>query len=106
VLVKRRDFLKAPAAGVLLGGFGVAEASPGTKGIADPQEQKAQEAQQRMHPDFITYFPGIEYFYLGNGEIQGAVQYSPEDRRTSLVGFTMSNPEVFCRKWSTYLYHP
>jgi hypothetical protein len=104
--MKRRDFLKAPAAGVLLGGFGAAEASPGTRAIADPEEQRPQEAQQRMHPDFITYFPGIEYFYLGNGDIMAAVQYSPVSKDPSFFGLTLMDPERFCRKWSTFLYHP
>lgn len=62
--------------------------------------------EQRMHPDFITYAPGIEYFYLGNGDIQGAVQYSPRDEKESFIGFTLMDPENFCRKWSTFLYHP
>jgi hypothetical protein len=61
---------------------------------------------QHMHPDFMTYVEGIEYFYFGNGEIMGAVQYSPTDPRTSFLGFTLMNPSRFSRKWSTYLYHP
>lgn len=59
-----------------------------------------------MHPDFITYFDGIEYFWIGNGDIVGAVQYSPKDQQSSFFGFTLMDPERFYRKWSTFLYHP
>ncbi len=59
-----------------------------------------------MHPDFITWFDGIEYFFLGNGDIEAAVQHSPKDRRASFFGLTLFTPDHFCRKWSTFLYHP
>jgi hypothetical protein len=105
--MKRRDFLKAPAAGVLLGGnFQLAVASSNDTPPSQPQDQAKQEAQQRMHADFITYFPGIEYFWLGNGDIVGAVQYAPVEKQASFLGFTLMDPERFCRKWSTFLYHP
>jgi len=71
--------------------------------LSPPQEQ---EVVQRMHPDFITFLHGIEYFYLGNGDIQAAIQYCPLDRQGSFFGVTLMDPEIFCRKWSTFLYHP
>lgn len=104
--MRRRDFLKTPAAALML------PASSGLERVLREPDGSAQQSsknavvEQTLHPDFITFAPGIEYFYLGNGEIQGAVQYSPEEKRMSFIGFTLSNPEVFCRKWSTYLYHP
>jgi hypothetical protein len=104
--MKRRDFLKAPAAGVLLGtGFqiSVAEGEPAMPSI---QEQKQHDVQQRMHPDFITCLPGVEYFFFGNGEITGVVQHCPKDTSGTFLGFTIMNPGLFSRKWSTYLYHP
>ena len=105
--MKRREFLKTPAAGLMLGStFQLADASPNDAPKPPPQEQAKQEVQQRMHPDFITYFPGIEYFWIGNGDIVGAVQYSPEDKESTVLGFTMMDPERFCRKWSSFLYHP
>ena len=105
--MKRREFLKAPAAAVLFpAASGMERLLPQNRDESGDQPGKSSTVEQALHPDFITFVPGIEYFYLGNGEIQGAVQYSPLEKRTSFIGFTMSNPEVFCRKWSTYLYHP
>jgi hypothetical protein len=107
--VKRRDFLKTPAYGILLG------SNIGSTALSQPrslrkrsrtEDEAQQEIEQRMHPDFITYFPGIEYFYVGNGDITGAVQHSPKDAQASFLGFTLMDPERFCRKWSTFLYHP
>ncbi len=69
-------------------------------------QDHADLVSQRMHPDFMTYLPGIEYFYFGNGDILGAVQYCPDDPRGTFLGFTFMSPEHFCRKWSTFLYHP
>ena len=105
--MKRRDFLKAPAAGMLLApGFSFAEGSPRTQQAQEQVSSGQQMVEQKMHPDFITFFPGIEYFLLGNGDIMGAVQYSPLDAQASYFGFTLMNAERFCRKWSTFLYHP
>ena len=105
--MKRRDFFKTPVAGILLAADGgrVAPLLEETRGPA-PQVVTKQEAQQRMHPDYITYFDGIEYFWIGNGDITGVVQYSPKDPLSSFFGLTLMDPERFCRKWSTYLYHP
>ena len=107
--MKRRAFLKTPALGVLVAGqpsLGedkrVHRESPGELS----QEKGPQGVQQRMHPDFITYFPGIEYCYVGNGDVMGAIQYSPKDPQATFFGFTLMNPERFCRKWSSFLYHP
>lgn len=77
-------------------------ASHRTGGMQDQRDLPSQ----RMHPDFMTYLPGIEYFYFGNGDILGAVQYCPDDPRGTFLGFTFMSPEHFCRKWSTFLYHP
>ena len=48
----------------------------------------------------------MQYFYIGNGDIQGAVQYSPGPGEESFLGFTLMDPENFCRKWSTFLFSP
>lgn len=101
--MKRREFLKAPALGLAL-----AESPDNLRkpwaGFGEPH--LSQDAQQRMHPDLLTYVPGLEYFFVGNGDITGVVQYSPKDPQTTFFGFTLMNPERFCRKWSTFLYHP
>ena len=107
--MKRRDFLATPALGMLIPGAAIANRlTPFAEFEKTGSGTAAGDAQvqQRMHPDFITYFPGIEYFYLGNGDIQGAVQYSPKDQQATFLGFTLMDPEHFCRKWSTFLYHP
>jgi hypothetical protein len=105
--MKRRDFLKAPAAGMLLTpGFRFADSTPRKDELQGQSDSIQQDIQQKMHPDFITFFPGIEYFYLGNGDIMGVVQYSPIDTQASFFGLTLMNAERFCRKWSTFLYHP
>jgi len=64
---------------------------------------------QKLHQDFTTYTPGVEYFILGNGDIIAVLQYSPEqkgDRPLTFLGLTLMDAERFARKWSTYLFHP
>lgn len=106
--MKRRDFLKAPAAaGALLsGGFQFGEAAPQEELSPNPRAQTKPEIQQRMHPDFITSLPGVAYFFFGNGNITGVVQHCPKDTSGTFLGFTFMNPGLFSRKWSTFLYHP
>jgi hypothetical protein len=105
--MKRRDFLKAPAAGVLLApGFRFADDSPRKNEFQGQANSLQQDVQQKMHPDFITCLPGVEYFFFGNGDITGVVQHCPKDSSGTFLGFTFMNPGLFSRKWSTYLYHP
>ena len=106
--MKRRDFLKAPAAAgaLLTSNLQFGEASPKESSSPVPQPQAKQEIQQRMHPDFITCLPGVAYFFFGNGDITGVVQHCPKDTSGTFLGFTFMNPGLFSRKWSTYLYHP
>ena len=105
--MKRRDFLKAPAAGVLLApGFSFADGSPQEDKLHRQTDSVQQDIQQKMHPDFITCLPGVAYFFFGNGDITGVVQHCPKDTSGTFLGFTFMNPGLFSRKWSTYLYHP
>lgn len=60
---------------------------------------------QSIHPDFETYLPNTQYFFLGNGRVQCAIQWS-EDERCTPLGLLLSDPEHFSRKWSTLLFHP
>jgi hypothetical protein len=105
--MKRREFITTPLIGAILPRLSGTK-SPGIFGeeqqVAPPSGSPA--GLQRLHPDFVTYQPGIEYFYVGNGDIQGAVQYSPEPGEESFIGFTIMDPENFCRKWSTFLFSP
>ncbi len=62
---------------------------------------------QKMHPDYITALPGVEYFFLGNGEIIAVVQLCQDaSTNASFFGLTLWDAERFTRKWSTFLYHP
>ncbi|CUS98256.1 hypothetical protein JGI22_00348 [Candidatus Kryptobacter tengchongensis] len=69
---------------------------------------------QRLHPDYITTLPKVEYFLLGNGEIMVAIQFCPcesvstysGDSSATFFGLTFWNAERFVRKWTTFLYHP
>ena len=106
--MKRRDFLKAPAAaGALLStGLQIGEASPRDGLSPLPPPTPNLDTLQRLHPDFITCLPGVAYFFFGNGDIAGVVQHCPKDNSGTFLGFTFMNPGLFSRKWSTYLYHP
>jgi hypothetical protein len=112
--MKRREFLTIPALGAvassalrdplsLLRGYD-------DQNAADTSPRAAWEAhRQRLHPDFETYAPGIEYFILGNGEIQGVLQYMPDrsgPQPMTFLGLTLMDAERFARKWSTFLFHP
>ena len=110
--MKRRDFLKVPTLGMFIpGSTRLENIYPYYQSPDTPEAQIAGEAgvQQRIHQDFITYVPGIEYFLLGNGDIQAVIQYSPDrsgERPSSFLGLTLMDPERFARKWSTFLFHP
>ena len=110
--MKRREFLKAPAVGMIL---------PVTVGKdlfefnESPEQDRSKSPSipamipQRVHQDFETYVQGIEYFPIGNGDIQAILQYSPSqagDHPQSFLGLTIMDAEKFSRKWSTFLFHP
>jgi len=101
--------MQAPLLGALIPALGGATSLARLAGDdrAPVSSNPAQEGGgQSLHPDFATYAPGIEYFYLGNGDIQGAVQYCPGPGSESFIGLTLMDPENFCRKWSTFLFSP
>jgi hypothetical protein len=111
--MKRRNFLATPALGALYPFTGPwvenimrGPDEPVRSGDEKPQSTFVAPATQHLHPDFVTFVDGIEYFHLGNGDIQAVVQYSPANPETSFFGLTIWDPEIFSRKWSTYLYHP
>ncbi len=49
------------------------------------------------HPDVRTDIKGVSYFFIGNGWIQGAVQFSPEGFGTPL-GLLIMDPEILGMK--------
>jgi hypothetical protein len=110
--MKRREFLKTPAVGMVIPSAMSADLlfPP-----SDPEQTEQKKLMipaalpQRLHQDFETYVQGIEYFPLGNGDIQAVVQYSPDRSGStpqSFYGLTIMDAEKFSRKWSTYLFHP
>ena len=106
--MKRREFLTAPVFSLAAPAFArLGPLLPGGAEGAPPGE--TVKVQQRLHQDFITYAPGMEYFMLGNGEIQAVLQYSPDrsgELPQTFLGFTICDPERLGRKWSTFLFHP
>ncbi|MEW6510957.1 MAG: hypothetical protein AB1428_08380 [Bacteroidota bacterium] len=105
--MKRREFFAAPALAALLPrSFGHLAMDGDTTA---PSQANWQQHRQRLHQDFETYAPGIEYFMLGNGEIQVVLQYMPDrsgERPMTFLGLTIMDAERFARKWSTFLFHP
>jgi len=106
--MKRREFLAAPV--LSLAAPALSGIEPRLRALAPDEPGTIRvTAQQRLHQDFVTYVPGIEYFMLGNGEIQAMVQHVP-DRSGNLpqtfIGLTIFDPERFARKWSTFLFDP
>jgi len=61
--------------------------------------------EQKLHPDFQTNPANTEYFFLGSGKIQIAIQWSRNPDCTPL-GIILSMPHHFSRKWGSYLFHP
>jgi hypothetical protein len=60
---------------------------------------------QQLHPDFRTDTPDTEYFFLGSGKIQAAIQWSKDTSCTPL-GIVLSHPQHFTRKHGSHLFHP
>ncbi len=68
---------------------------------------KEDPSNQGMNTDYISFLPGVEYFLMGNGEIQGVVQYCKDNKvapGSSFFGFTIMSAEHFTQKWTTFLY--
>ncbi len=108
--MKRRDFFKLPALGALSAPlFGVEVRSGETEPPRRAAFPSGATGEQKLHPDWINYLPGVEYFLLGNGEIQAVIQYYPSSKGetdASFLGLTLMDPERFARKASTLLFHP
>ena len=96
--VKRRDFLKTVGMGTVAASVGF----PGT-GHAGHGELPGE---QQLHRDSQSKLPGVEYYFIGNGRIQLAVQSSPAPEDGTHCGLLLMSPEHFGRKISSFLYHP
>ncbi len=61
--------------------------------------------EQRLHPDSQTQLPETDYFFIGSGTLQVALQWSRHPGSTPL-GLIISRPDQFVRKWGSHLFHP
>ncbi len=109
--MKRREFLTAPAVTLLLPAAGALGSIASAAEVLEGSQRPANldSFPQRLHQDFITYRPGVEYFFLGNGDIHAILQYQPDRSDTlpmTFLGLTLMDAERFSRKWSTYLFLP
>ncbi|MFH0991699.1 MAG: twin-arginine translocation signal domain-containing protein [bacterium] len=95
--VERRDFIKYLGAGAV-----AATIRPSLSTDADPQSGP----EQKIHQDYLSNILDLEYFMLGNGELIMALQSSPKPDHGTHCGLLLWSAEHFCRKMSTYLYHP
>jgi hypothetical protein len=112
--MERRRFLGTLA----LGGVGTALPAPAEARVrgtnTDPEgagQMPVDERAgwQRLHADAQTDLPGVEHFFLGNGEIVAVVRHAAgaalEAGQTPLA-LMLWDPEQFARTWSTYTFHP
>jgi len=65
--------------------------------VIDVREHAYDDDPRRGHPDVRTILKDGQYFLLGNGLIQAAVQLSPAGEGTP-VGLLIMNPEVLGKK--------
>ena len=109
--MKRRQFLAAPAISLLVPASGALHSIASAGEILEGSQRPAtlDKFPQRLHQDFVTYRPGVEYFFLGNGDIHAILQYQPDrsgDLPMTYLGLTLMDAERFSRKWSTYFFLP
>jgi len=57
------------------------------------------------HPDCRTFLKDVSYFFLGNGQVQAAVQFAPSGEGTP-VGLIFMNPEKLGAKREALSYDP
>lgn len=65
----------------------------------------AQAPNPPAPPDSVTNPPGLEYFFLGNGRIAAAIQYSQLPEAGTQAGVVLMSPEHLNRKSGTLLWH-
>ncbi len=94
--MKRREFFKAASVGAVAA----------TMHSSLSAQHSPDEERQELHLDYQSNNPGTEYFFLGNGLIQAALQTSPSADSGTHCGLLLMSPEHFGRKISSYLYHP
>jgi hypothetical protein len=65
--------------------------------MIDASEHFYDDDPGQGHPDVRTRLKDVSYFFLGNGFVQGAVQFAPGGEGTPL-GLLVMNPERFGKK--------
>jgi hypothetical protein len=95
--IERREFLKYVGAGAI-----ATTVRPSLRS----SEEASFPGEQRIHPDYQSNNPGVEYYFLGNGRVLAALQTSPKPEEGTHCGLLLMSSDHFGRKMSTYLYHP
>ena len=73
--------------------------------MVDVAEHVYDDDPQRGHPDVRTRLAGVNYFLLGNGLIQAAVQHAPRGEGTAL-GLLIMDPDSLRKKRDALNMHP
>jgi hypothetical protein len=73
--------------------------------MVDVAEHVYDDDPGRGHPDVRTRLAGANYFLLGNGLIQAAVQHAPRGEGTAL-GLLIMDPDHLRKKRDALTMHP
>ena len=65
--------------------------------MIDVQEHIYDDDPNKGHPDCRTFLKDVSYFFIGNGLVSAAVQYSPSGEG-SPYGLLVMNPEELKKK--------
>jgi hypothetical protein len=103
----RRDFLKTAGAGALASVIPV-QLNSENENLTNKYGniQPGSNMIQSFHPDFRSYYPGIECYFFGNGLIIAALQTTSDQDEGTHCGLFVMSPEHFSRRASTLLFHP
>ncbi len=95
--IDRREFIRYAGAGVI---------ASSVHGPLNSREEQNELGQQKIHPDYRSNVVGTEYYFIGNGLIQAAIQTVQGTEDGTHCGLLILSPDHFGRKMSTYLFHP
>jgi hypothetical protein len=73
--------------------------------MIDSKEHFYEDDSAKGHPDIRTELKDVSYFFLGNGQIQAAVQIAPSGEGTP-VGLLIMNPEHLGKKREALTFDP
>lgn len=95
--IERREFLKYVGAGAI---------ATTVRPALGSLEETSFQHEQKIHQDYQSNNPGLEYYFLGNGQILASLQTSPMPEEGTHCGLLLMSSDHFGRKMGTYLYHP